>query len=80
MPLLVAPDGRRLSKRDRDLDLGVIRERGVRPERVVGALAAAVGLVEPGEELRASDLVELFSWEKLCAHRENVVVQDDFLA
>ena len=80
VPLLVAPDGRRLSKRDRDLDLGVIRERGVRPERVVGALAAAVGLVEPGEELRASDLVELFSWEKLRAHRENVVVQDDFLA
>ncbi|HBO62457.1 MAG TPA: tRNA glutamyl-Q(34) synthetase GluQRS, partial [Olsenella sp.] len=45
VPLLVAPDGRRLSKRDRDLDLGVLRERGVAPERIVGALAAAAGLV-----------------------------------
>ena len=26
VPLLVAPDGRRLSKRDRDCDMGVLRE------------------------------------------------------
>ena len=80
VPLLVAADGRRLSKRDRDLDLGVIRKRGVRPERVVGALAAAVGLVRPGEELAASDLIGVFSWDAVRAHRDNVVVRDDFLA
>ena len=80
VPLLVAADGRRLSKRDRDLDLGVIRKRGVRPERVVGALAAAVGLVGPGEELAASDLIDVFSWDAVRAHRDNVVAQDDFLA
>ena len=80
VPLLVAADGRRLSKRDRDLDLGVIRERGVRPERVVGALAAAVGLVRPGEELAASDLIGVFSWDAVRAHRDNVVARDDFLA
>lgn len=79
VPLLVAPDGRRLSKRDRDLDLGVIRERGVRPERIIGALAATVGLVDPGEELRADDLVGLFSWDALRAHRDDVVVDEGFL-
>lgn len=40
MPLLLAPDGRRLSKRDEDLDLGLLRTR-MRPERLVGALAFA---------------------------------------
>lgn len=80
VPLLVAADGRRLSKRDRDLDLGVIRERGVRPERVVGALASAVGMAEPGEEISTAGLVGRFSWDAVRAHRDDVVVDDGFLA
>lgn len=80
VPLLVAPDGRRLSKRDRDLDLGVLRERGVAPERIVGALAAAAGLVDDGADLTPTELVASFSWEKIAAHRDDVVVDEAFLA
>lgn len=79
IPLLVAPDGRRLSKRERDLDLGAMREGGVKPARLVGALAQAVGLVEQGEALMPEDLVERFSWERLAAHREDIVVTREFL-
>lgn len=80
VPLLVAPDGRRLSKRDRDLDLGALRERGVRPERVVGVLAAAVGLVPPGHDAAARDLVSSFGWDVIAARRGDVVVDAAFLA
>lgn len=80
VPLLVAPDGRRLSKRDRDLDLGVIREREQGPERVVGALAHAAGLAEKNESISADGLVSRFSWETLAKRRENIVVDGEFLA
>ena len=80
VPLLVAPDGRRLSKRDRDLDLGFLRERGVRPEHVVGTLASAVGLVELGWESTPSELVGEFSWEKIAAHHKDIVCDEVFLA
>ena len=68
VPLLVAPDGRRLSKRDRDLDLGQIRAREPGPEVLLGRLAAAVGLAEKGESVSADDLVERFSWETIVEH------------
>lgn len=80
VPLLVAPDGRRLSKRDRDLDLGVLRERGVAPERIVGALAAAAGLVDGSAGLTPTELVASFSWERIAAHRDDIVVDEAFLA
>ena len=79
VPLLVAPDGRRLSKRDRDLDLGVLREKGVDPRRVTGALAAATGLVEPGCAATPTELVDSFSWEILAKHHADIVVEPEFL-
>ena len=78
VPLLVAPDGRRLSKREKDLDLGALRERGVAPERVIGALAAAAGLAEPGCEAAPAELVAGFSWGRL--RHEDLVVDDALLA
>lgn len=80
VPLLVAPDGRRLSKRDRDLDLGALRDAGVSPESIVGALAHAAGIVETAAPARPQDLIEAFSWEKIAAHRGDIVVGKDFLA
>lgn len=80
VPLLLSPDGRRLSKRDRDLDLGAIRERGVRPEQVVGALACLVGMAEPSEEVSADTLVDRFSWDALRQHKDNVVAAESVVA
>lgn len=74
VPLLVASDGRRLSKRDKDLDLGVLRQRGVTPQQVIGSLAAAAGLVEPGCEATPEELIGAFSWQKLARHHEDIVM------
>jgi len=64
VPMLLAPDGRRLSKRDRDLDLGELR-RHVTPEKLIGTLAFAAGLIDQNVSLSARELAGEFSWEKL---------------
>lgn len=79
VPLLVDPDGRRLSKRDRDLDLGAIRDSGLGPNRVLGFLASLVGLAEKGEEASADDLVPRFSWDVIRMHRADLVMEHELL-
>ena len=64
VPLLLAPDGRRLSKRDKDLDLGELRKY-LRPEELIGSLALSCGLLERYMPISASELCSEFSWEKL---------------
>ena len=64
VPMLLAPDGRRLSKRDRDLDLGVLRQR-LSAEELLGVLAHSAGLMEKAEAVSAKELATVFSWEKL---------------
>ncbi len=79
IPLLVAPDGRRLSKRERDLDLGALREHYAGPEPLIGAIASRLGLCEPGEDVSANELVARFSWDKVAANRGDIVVDEGFL-
>lgn len=64
VPMLLAPDGRRLSKRDRDLDLGALRQR-LKPQQLIGELAFAAGLIEQREALSAKELAGIFSWDHL---------------
>ena len=64
VPMLLAPDGRRLSKRDRDLDLGVLRQN-MTPEALIGNLAYAAGLIEQNTPISARELAGEFSWDKL---------------
>ena len=64
VPMLLAPDGRRLSKRDRDLDLGVLRQR-LTPETLIGILAHAAGLIDRETPISAEELAKEFAWEKL---------------
>lgn len=63
VPMLLAPDGRRLSKREKDLDLGQLQLR-LRPEQVLGSLAYAAGIIDVREPVSAAELVGEFSWEK----------------
>ncbi len=65
VPLLYGGDGHRLSKRQRDVDLGALRAAGVPPEAVVGRLACWAGLLEEPEPVTARELIPLFSWEKV---------------
>lgn len=71
IPLLTAADGRRLSKRDQDLDLGRLRQR-VPPEALVGWLAHAAGLIDRPEKVSPRELIGEFSWNKL--RREDVAL------
>ena len=64
VPLLLAPDGRRLSKRDKDLDLGVLRTR-MAAETLIGSLACTAGLLPEAIPISAAELASEFSWKKL---------------
>ena len=64
VPLLTAPDGRRLSKRERDLDLGALRQ-AYTPEALVGLLAYFAGLRPAAEPVTARQLVAEFSWQRV---------------
>ena len=64
VPMLLSPDGRRLSKRDRDMDLGQLRETTT-PEDLLGALAYACGLLDRNEPASAKELANIFAWEKI---------------
>jgi glutamyl-tRNA synthetase len=60
VPLVLDEQGRRLSKREQSAGLEPLRAAGVSPVQVVGRLAAACGLVEWGEDIRASGLVHRY--------------------
>ena len=64
VPLLVAPDGRRLSKRDKDLDMGALRLHK-KPEEIIGILAHSCGLLEQFTPISPAELCDLFDWNKL---------------
>ena len=64
VPMLLAPDGRRLSKRDRDLDLRELRKH-VTPERIIGTLAFAAGLIDRNVPISARELAREFDWKRL---------------
>ena len=64
VPLLLALDGRRLAKRDRDQELGELQSRYTAPE-LVGRLAHLAGLIPEPAPVTPAELVSLFSWEKL---------------
>ena len=75
VPLLVAPDGRRLSKRERDLDLGALRQRYT-PEQLIGKLAALANLQPETAPVRAWELASRFSWEQVpCG---NIEIHSEF--
>ena len=73
VPLLVAPDGRRLSKRDRDLNLDQLTARWS-PQRIIGLLAWKAGLIDRWEEASPRELLPRFDWAKV--RRENIVLDD----
>ncbi len=64
VPMLLAPDGRRLSKRDRDLDLGALRQRFT-AEELLGLLSCSAGILEKNTPISLQELISVFSWEPL---------------
>ena len=70
VPLLLAPDGRRLSKRDRDQELGQLQAHFTAPE-LVGRLAHLAGLIPEYAPVTPAQLVPLFSWGKI--HKTDLI-------
>ena len=64
VPMLLAPDGRRLSKRDKDLDLGYLRQH-TSAEKLIGVLACSAGLLDAPVPISAKELAGVFSFEKI---------------
>lgn len=71
VPLLLAPDGRRLSKREGDLSLRALGKTCSAPE-LVGRLACWAGLLDKPRSVTPTDLIGEFSWERV--KKEDVVV------
>lgn len=74
VPLLVGSGGERLSKRHGALSIAALRGAGVRPERIIGQLAAWAGLVKKVESMKAKELIDGFDHTRL--PREPVLVPD----
>lgn len=64
VPLLLAPDGRRLSKRDEDMDLTYLQKH-LKAEQLLGILAYSCGLIDRPEAISAKELSKVFQWEKV---------------
>jgi len=71
VPMLTDAEGRKLSKRDADMDLGQLRKT-MRPEQVIGRLAFRCGLLAREEAVSARELAADFSWQKL--RREDIII------
>ena len=67
LPLLLAADGRRLSKRDGDQSLENLRAKCA-PEEIIGKLAFACGLQDAPRPATPAVLAESFTWAKVPQH------------
>ncbi len=75
VPLLVAPDGRRLSKRERDLDMEHLRRRYT-PEQLTGRLAFLAGLRPEVSAVAPKELAHGFTWGVI--HKNDIPIFKDF--
>ena len=64
VPMLLAPDGRRLSKRDKDMDLGFLQQHTT-AEALLGLLGYACGILDRQISISARELAGEFRWDKL---------------
>ncbi len=64
LPLLVDRQGRRLSKRDRDLDMSALRAQ-YSPQELTGYLAWLAGLLPERKSVEPAGLIPRFSWAKV---------------
>ena len=65
VPLLVDAAGERLSKRHRSLAAVKLREAGMPPELLAGAIAHAAGLIDRPEPAKPEELIPEFRWSRL---------------
>lgn len=74
IPLLMDSQGRRLAKRDRDLDLTALSKR-FSPEQILGFLAYSAGITAEMRPTTLEALIPLFSWDRV--KREDMRLPED---
>ncbi len=63
-PLLCNNAGQRLSKRDKSLDMGVLRSQYT-PEQIIGEIAYYAGQTDCPEPMNTEELLKIFTWKKV---------------
>lgn len=64
LPLLCNTEGQRLSKRDKSLDMGVLRQH-YSAKQLVGWMACLAGLLPSPDAISPRALLPIFSWERV---------------
>lgn len=64
IPLLTDSQGRRLAKRDKDLDLSALSQRYT-PEQILGALAYSCGILKENRPASLAQLTKCFDWKNV---------------
>ena len=72
-PLMVAADGRKMSKRNGDLSMEVLRNTHS-PEQLCGKLAYIAGLLDQPEPITPTELIPIFSWSRVPT--ENMIIPE----
>ncbi len=73
-PLLVNEAGQRLSKRDKSLDMGVLRGQHSAQE-IIGFIAHLAGITPTTNPITPQELLPLFTWEKV--PKEDIKVKSE---
>lgn len=73
-PLLVNEAGLRLSKRDKSLDMGVLREQHSAQE-IIGFIVHLAGITPTTSPITPQELLPLFTWEKV--PKEDIKVKSE---
>ena len=76
VPMLLSPDGRRLSKRDGDCAFAELRKR-FPPARIIGLIAWLYGLTDRWEAVSPAELLQIFSWDRV--RREDIRLDPETL-
>lgn len=78
VPLLTAADGRRLAKRDGDLELSVLRRHFGNAEPIIGWLAYLAGQLKKPEPITPAALLTIYDSAKI--PKDNIIVPRELLA
>lgn len=79
LPLVVGSDGRRLAKRHGDTRVSALRDQGIRPERVIGLIAAWTGILPRDEpkSMSASEYLVRFRHDRISRDRVVLTPHDE---
>ena len=80
VPLVVGSDGQRLTKRDGAITMSELAAQGIDAAALRAALAASIGIAEPGERVSAAELVSRVDGSTLARHADGPVRLADVVA